>query len=108
MTSLEALITAVAQRGSPDLRTGLVHFLQDENMMNRAGGGQVLAHCLTTMPYEETKVRQLMWDPAIQNYMYAVMHQPNLIVILYYSLTKCVLVGIYFLWYASSDHHVTP
>ncbi|KAI5000236.1 hypothetical protein ZWY2020_004825 [Hordeum vulgare] len=55
VTSLEALITAVAQRGSPDLRTGLVHYLQDENVVNRAGGGQVLAHCLTTMPYEETK-----------------------------------------------------
>ncbi|KAI4992248.1 hypothetical protein ZWY2020_051639 [Hordeum vulgare] len=55
VTSLEALITAVAQRGFPDLRTRLVHFLQDENMMNRARGGQVLAHCLTTMPYEEIK-----------------------------------------------------
>ncbi|KAE8799006.1 hypothetical protein D1007_25627 [Hordeum vulgare] len=55
VTSLEALITAVAQRGSHDLRTRLVHYLQDENVMNRVGGGQVLAHCLTTMPYEETK-----------------------------------------------------
>ncbi|KAE8772995.1 hypothetical protein D1007_54901 [Hordeum vulgare] len=55
VTSLEALITAVAQRGSPDLRTQLVHYLQDENVMNHVGGGQVLAHCLTTMPYEETK-----------------------------------------------------
>ncbi|KAE8782800.1 hypothetical protein D1007_43799 [Hordeum vulgare] len=55
VTSLEALITAVAQRGSPDLRTRLVHYLQDENVMNRAGGGQVLAHFLTTMPYEDTK-----------------------------------------------------
>ncbi|KAI4978351.1 hypothetical protein ZWY2020_014905 [Hordeum vulgare] len=55
VTSLEALITAVAQRGSPDLRTWLVHYLQDENVMNRAGGGQVLAHFLTTMPYEDTK-----------------------------------------------------
>ena len=50
---------AVAQRGSPYLHMRLLCYLQDEVVTNCARGGQVLAHCLATMPYEEAKVRSL-------------------------------------------------